>query len=61
MGNVKNIKRIKIILEWTDDYGYVSKDFATVQQLAAFLREYPVLGDAVGYTPKEKESPKASQ
>lgn|GEM_PF-2160385 len=45
-------KRITIELRWSDGYGSGSKEFDTVQNLAAFLTDNPEFGKAIGYVPK---------
>ena len=39
----------KLSLEWNHDFGYVCKDFNDVFDMVAFLKEYPILAEAVGY------------
>ena len=48
------IKSVEIRIYWEDKTGEGSNGFATVQELAAFLRDNPELGKAVNYVPGKK-------
>jgi hypothetical protein len=52
---VKNVKEIRIDLYWEDQYGKGTKNFFSVQELADFLKDNPLLAEAVGYVPKKKK------
>jgi hypothetical protein len=47
-------KDVNIQLNWSDGYGTCGKMFATVQELANFLKDNPTLGETVGYVSKAK-------
>ena len=51
---VKNITRIEIKVEWTDELGTGSKGFESVHELAAFLKDNPEFAKALGYVSKEE-------
>jgi len=48
------IERIQIQLYWKDKGVEGSNGFDTVQQFAQFLKDNPLLAEAVGYVPKKK-------
>lgn len=50
------LKQIHIHLQWDDGYGHAGKQFATVQELADFLKANPVIAEGVGYVSKTIKS-----
>jgi hypothetical protein len=48
------IKEVRIELHWRD-IGVSYKTFANVQELAQFLKDNPILANAVGYTEKKSK------